>query len=87
MARISGKGVYTRGTYGSVYLPEEMMENVKVIANGYGAYGDAGRLGGWDDFLITAKDDTLIKVSPSGGNHKMDSYWLYFGKEKVPRNN
>jgi len=83
LAVVSGSGTYTRGTYGTVYVPPQMTDKIKVIASGYGAYGDAGRIGMWYDFLITAEDGTLLKVRPAGGPSKRARYWLYFGEDKV----
>jgi hypothetical protein len=60
-----------------------MTDKIKVIASGCGAYGDAGRIGMWYEFLITAEDGTLLKVRPAGGPSKRDRYWLYFGEDKV----
>lgn len=39
LAVVSGSGTYTRGTYGTVYVPPQMTDKIKVIASGYGAYG------------------------------------------------
>lgn len=83
LAVVTGAGTYTRNTYGSVYVPNTMIDNVSVVAHGHGAYGDAGRIGGWEEFLITAKEGTLLKVRPAGGSHKIERYWLFFGDEEV----
>jgi hypothetical protein len=81
IARIDTEGCYTRNTqgYASVMLPGL----VNVIANGYGAYGDAGRIGNWDDMLLEIPDNTMIRVYPSGGESKRPSYYLWFGTEEV----
>lgn len=83
LAVVSGSGVYTRNTYGTVYVPPYLTGNVKVVEYGYGAYGDAGRIGTWYEFLITVKDGTLLKVRPAGGSSKIARYWLYFGNDRV----
>lgn len=85
LASLNGCGTYTRGTYGTVYVPKEYLSNIKVIAYGYGAYGDAGRIGTWMDYLVEVKEGTLLKVRPSGGSHKRERYWLYFGDKEVSR--
>ena len=83
LAVVSGAGCYTRGTYGSIYCLKGA--DVKVIAKGSGAYGDAGRIGGWNDFLVEIPEGTFLKVRPAGGDFKIARYWLYFGEEKVCR--
>jgi len=85
LANISSQGCYTRGTLGNVYVPPKMQENVEVLASGYGAYGDAGRIGNWYQYLVKIKDNTFIFVRPSGGPSKIARYYLYFAKEKVHR--
>ena len=79
---VSGRGCYTKNTYGSVYVPEQCMYDVEVVAQGYGAWGDAGRCGTWMEYLAIVKDNALLKVRPAGG-YKLESYWLYFSSEKV----
>lgn len=81
ITRISSEGCYTRGTYGSVYTIGDC--GVKVIAKGSGAYGDAGRIGGWNDFLLYVPDGTFLRVRPSGGSDKCSRYWLHFGVNEV----
>jgi hypothetical protein len=86
LARINTKGCYTRGTNGWIEIPSTSYEkNIEIIASGYGAYGDAGRIGNYSDFLLIVKDNTLIKICPSGGSHKQPRYWLFFGADKVSR--
>lgn len=85
LAKISSSGTYTRNTYGSIYVPKNYLGNVQIIASGYGAYGDAGRIGTFYEFLLTVKDDSFIKIRPSGGEHKRPPYWLRFTNDKVLR--
>lgn len=85
IARISTDGAYIRGANGNVSVHPDHADNVTVIARGYGAFGDAGRTGNWDDLLIHVKDDqeTLIRVKPTRG----DAYLLLFkgnGATKLP---
>lgn len=83
LAYISAEGAYTRNTYGSVYCLKDDAEKIKVIAYGHGAYGDAGRIGDWYDFLVVVPDNTWLYVRPSGGAEKRPRYWLFFGAERV----
>jgi len=85
LAVVTGRGTYTRGTYGTVYSLPEDKEKIKVIAYGRGAYGAAGRIGDWNEFLVYIPDGTFLKIRPAGGPHKRARYWLYFGKDKVYR--
>lgn len=78
-AIFSCAGIYTRGTYGTVSVSD--LSAIEVIGRGNGAYGDAGRIGGWDDIVIKMNKPCLIKVRPVGG-YKTNSKFYYFdGKE------
>jgi len=85
LAVVSGSGCYTRGTYGSVYCLPQDKNKIKVVAIGVGAYGAAGRIGTWNEFLIVIPDNTFLKIRPAGGSHKIERYWLYFDEDKVYR--
>lgn len=85
IAVVSGSGTYTRGTYGTVYCQKCDAEKVQVLATGNGAYGDAGRIGDWNEFLITITDNTFLRIRPAGGQGKIDRYNLFFSAEKVFR--
>lgn len=82
LARICCCGTYTRNTDGYVYVHNDDADNVEVVAKGYGAEGDAGRLGNWYDYLLKVKENTLIRVKEHGG-HKRPAYYLYFGNNDV----
>ena len=84
VARLSAEGTYTRGTYGTVYVLTEDRKKIKIIDFGIGAYGDAGRIGSWGDFLI-AIEETPVRflMRPSGGPAKRERYWLIFAEDKV----
>lgn len=56
-----------------------------MLAKGYGAWGAAGRIGSYDEFLCIIKDGTWVRVRPAGGSHKIPRYWLYFASDKVYR--
>lgn len=79
ITRIQTKGTYVRGAVGRVYVSPEFQDNVSVIARGSGAYGDAGRIGNWDDLIVSVPDETWIQVKPC----RHDAYVLYFGEEVV----
>mgnify|MGYP000845558041 CR=1 FL=1 len=83
LTRINTLGAYTRNTDGWILVPLDYYKNIKVVAYGEGAWGDAGRLGRWTDYLLEIKDNTLIRVCPSGGSYKIPRYWLWFGENKV----
>jgi len=84
IARINCYYTYTRGTRGRY---EVVNGNIKEIALGYGAFGDAGRLGSWDDALVVVKPEfpAILKVYPSGGRYKVKPYYLVFYEDKVDR--
>ena len=80
LARINTEYSYCRGTVGCVYIKDKDKKGVKVIAKGYGAYGAAGRIGTFYDYLLQIPDNTWVFVKRSGtSNHRL----LYFSSEKV----
>jgi hypothetical protein len=84
IAHISTYATYTRGSIGYAYFLQEDRDKLEIIAEGIGAFGDAGRLGGWYDYLLVVKSfPCRILVTPSGGRHKVSWYWLVFTEEKV----
>ena len=85
IAKLSGNGTYTRGTHGTVYVLDKYVDNVFVVAYGYGAYGDAGRIGDWWEYLVTVREPAVFLVRPAGGAHKIKRYYLVFDNEKVVR--
>jgi hypothetical protein len=97
IAVLSGKGVYTRGTYGTVYLSPDIAAAthprtapVQILAEGYGAFGLAGRVGGWHEFLVTLSpssdsDPVIFYVRPAGGARKIERYFLVFTASAVYR--
>lgn len=80
IVRISCEGCYTRNTNGRA----SGTEGVTVIARGHGAEGDAGRLGTWDDLLLSVPDGAVVKVKPHGGA-KRPAYFLHFGSSEVKK--
>lgn len=51
----------------------------QTLITGYGAFGDAGRIGNWDDGLVVMRPGDVLRVYPSRGS---DSYalWLENGQ-------
>jgi hypothetical protein len=85
IALLSGEGVYTRGTYGTVYIHPEDKEKIFLISYGKGAFGIAGRIGEWYEFLILIKPEYPVRfyVRPAGGEYKIERYFKIFFEEKV----
>ena len=79
LARVSTLTAYIRCALGTVYAPVE--SQVEVVANGYGAFGLAGRVGTWFDYLLKVPDNTLLRVKPSRG----DAWYLWFPKSGEPK--
>ena len=69
------QGVYTRGTLGVV--SGLVGHEYDVIANAYGAYGDAGRIGSWCSTIFKAKDGDVFRVTKSGGMSKVGPSIVY----------
>jgi len=81
IARVSAQGCYTRGTEGLAFVHTDDQHKVKVIASGNGSYGAAGRIGTWQEYLMEIRGSALIRVKPSGGEHKYPHYFLHFNDE------
>lgn len=52
----------------------------ETLVSGYGAFGDAGRIGNWDDGLIVLRPGDVLRVYPSRG----DSSALWVGADGRP---
>ena len=65
---LSSEGGYTRRGNGAIsHLNSQ--EEVKILARGNGADGDAGKIGSWDVILLeTPLTNVVIKVKIAGGN-------------------
>ena len=82
VARMSSEGAYIRGANGNISIPTHLANNFSLIAKGYGAFGDAGRVGTWDDVLFsTTLEEFLVRVKPSRG----DAYLIYFSQGKATK--
>ena len=64
LVRIDTEGTYTRDSIGSW---KTIKGNPETIVEGYGAYGDAGRIGNWDDGLVIMRPGDVLRVKRSGG--------------------
>jgi hypothetical protein len=87
IAVLSGEGVYTRGTYGTVYIHNEDKEKITLVSYGKGAFGIAGRIGDWYDYLLEIKPLYPVRfyVRPAGGEYKIERYFLVFDNDKVTK--
>jgi len=81
VARISTDGAYIRGAQGNVSYDPAQSPTPILIAKGYGAFGDAGRTGNWDDVIVLVQDGTILRIKPTRG----DVYFLFFEAHKVSR--
>ena len=80
VARISTNGSYIRGACGNIsYDPTQPVSVPVVVAKGYGAFGDAGRTGTWDDVVVQVPDGTVLRIKPT----RAEAYYLWFQKGKV----
>ncbi len=61
---------YTRRGDGRVWISRDQEESFEVLAGGYGADGDAGRIGNWDVLVLKVKEGFtgFFRVVLSGGN-------------------
>lgn len=74
LVRINSNGGYIRNGQGGwknvAGLPE-------LLVKGYGAFGDAGRIGNWDDGLVVMHPGDVIRIHPSRTWGKGDfALWL-----------
>lgn len=78
LVRVSTRWCYTKNSVGSWSTVAGSPENLVVA---YGAHGDAGRIGNWDDGLVVMKPGDVLKVRPEGG-HKTEPWaiWLEEGR-------
>ena len=76
IVRVNTHYAYTRNSVGDVRV---LHGSADVVAKGYGAFGDAGALGGWHDVVFAVTTfPTVLYVTPSGGRSKVSPYWLVF---------
>lgn len=65
LVRVSTEGTYTRDTCGCWTT---LAGTPETLVKAYGAYGDAGRIGNWDDGIIAMRPGDAVKVVYSGGS-------------------
>lgn len=63
LVRVNTEGRYQRGAVGSVSILDG---NPVLVAQGKGAYGDAGRIGDWTDSLVLMSPGDALRVKPCG---------------------
>ena len=56
--------MYTRNTSG---IWEARDGNPETLIYGYGAHGDAGRVGSWDDGFVMMSPGDALYIRPEGG--------------------
>ncbi len=66
LVRVCTHGAYTKGTSGEYILKFRGNEK-RILVTAYGAYGDAGRVGTYDDDLLVMHPGDEVHVQPSGG--------------------
>ena len=81
--RVSTEGSYVRGANGNVSVSPNDVDKVNVVAKGYGAFGDAGRTGTWDDVLLVVTNATVLRVKPSRGDAYLMSIDEDFNVQKL----
>lgn len=75
---------YTRRGDGRVWTLKENEESFQVLAGGYGADGDAGRIGNWDVLVLKVQKDFtgFFRVVLSGGNpsklYRIENEKIYY---------
>lgn len=81
LARVSTEGPYIRGAYGHVRVRAQDRALVSVVAYGYGAFGDAGRVGQWYDYLLALQSGAVLRVKPTRGY----AYFLHVMPDQIVR--
>lgn len=76
LIRICTLTSYIRGAYGRFFKEKGAPE---TLTCGQGAFGDAGRVGTWEDGLVVMQPGDVLRVYPSRGDH---SYALWLKDDK-----
>lgn len=77
LVRVNTSWCYTKNSCGSWSTVEGQPETLIV---GFGAHGDAGRIGNWDDGLVVMRPGDVLKVRPEGG-HKTQPWALWVNEK------
>ena len=62
LVQINSNGGYVRGGHGGWKVVEG---NPETMVSGYGAFGDAGRTGNWNDGIVLMHPGDVVKIHPS----------------------
>lgn len=81
LVQVSTQWCYTKNSVGRW---QTIAGSPETIVSGFGAHGDAGRIGNWADGLVNMKPGDVIKVQPEGG-YKISSYALWIGEDGKPQ--
>ncbi|NCU44154.1 hypothetical protein EOM71_00555 [Candidatus Falkowbacteria bacterium] len=74
LVRVNSYGGYIRGGSGRW---QTVVGKPETLVSAYGAFGDAGRIGNWDDGLVVMHPGDVIKIHPSRNWGRGDSaLWL-----------
>ena len=72
---------YTRR--GNGYIKAPRSQKVELIARGYGADGEAGRIGYWDAVIVKAKDGDVFRLTWGGSGYGYDATFYVVSDGKV----
>jgi len=72
LVRVLTRACYTRASIGHWRV---VKGSPLTLVEGYGAHGDAGRIGRWYDGLVVMHPGDVLEVIPEGG-HKTEPYVL-----------
>jgi hypothetical protein len=75
LVRINTYTSYIRGGQGCW---RTIAGNPETVISGFGAFGDAGRIGNWEDGLVIMKPGDVLRVYPSRGDSS--ALWIEKGK-------
>lgn len=78
---LSSERGYTRRGNGVIKAP--VSQAVERIARGYGADGDAGRIGYWDVVLVKAKEGDVFRVTWGGSGYGYEPTFYVVHNDQV----
>lgn len=78
---LSSKRGYTRR--GSGYIEAPKSQEIKLIARGNGADGDAGRIGRWDAIIVKVKDGDVFRLIWGGSGYGYDATFYVVSGDKI----